>query len=220
MHLQVRGRGLRAGQAIARVGILGGTFNPPHIGHLVCAQEAHDRLGLDGVRLVPVAVPPHKRLRDDPGTAHRVELCRRAVQDDARFSVSLAEVERAGPSYTVDTLRALHERHPEDELTFIAGGDMARSLPSWREPDQVLALATFAVAERETVGRADILASLAGIGATDRVAFFDMPRVDVSSSLVRRRVAEGRPIRYLVPDGVERYIARHGLYRAPVGASR
>jgi nicotinate-nucleotide adenylyltransferase len=169
---------------------------------------------------VPVAVPPHKELRADPGPAHRVELCRRAVEEDARFSVSLAEVEREGPSYTVDTLRALHARHPEDDLTFIAGGDMARSLPSWHDPEQLLALATFAVAERESVGRADILESVAGIGATDRIAFFEMPRVDVSSSLVRRRVAEGRPIRYLVPAGVERYIAEHGLYRAAVEAAR
>ncbi len=205
---------------MARLGILGGSFNPPHLGHLVCAQEAFDQLSLDVVLLVPVAVPPHKELSDDPGALHRVELCRRAAADDERLAVSTLEVERGGPSFTVDTLQTLHELQPEDDLTFIAGGDMARGLPSWREPERILELATVAVAERKGAGRADIGESLAGLRHEEGVAFFEMPRVDVSSSLVRRRVAEGRPIRYLVPDAVADYIGAHGLYRAGVGAAR
>jgi nicotinate-nucleotide adenylyltransferase len=203
---------------LARLGVLGGTFNPPHIGHLICAQEAHAQLGLDRVVLIPVSSPPHKELADDPGPEVRVELCRRAVGDDERFEVSTIEVERGGPSFTVDTLRELHERRPEDQLTFIAGGDMARSLPSWREPEEVVALAELGVAAREGVGREDIRVSLRGLAGPERVTFFDMPRVDVSSSMIRARVAEGRPIRYLVPDAVAALIAEQGLYRQAVSA--
>jgi nicotinate-nucleotide adenylyltransferase len=203
---------------VARLGILGGTFNPPHLGHLVCAQEAHFRLGLDRVLLMPVNVPPHKEALEDPGAEHRVELCRLAVGDDPRLAVSRAEVDRPGPSFTVDTLTRLHESSPEDELIFIVGGDMARSLPRWRDPERILELATVAAAERAGSGRAEIAEELAGLRAAARVEFFEMPRVDISSSLVRARVAAGRPIRYLVPEAVERYIEARGLYRVPAAA--
>jgi nicotinate-nucleotide adenylyltransferase len=195
------------------VGILGGTFNPPHLGHLVCAQEAHAQLGLDRVTWIPTNVPPHKQLQGDPGPGVRLELCERAVAGDDRFDVSAIELERGGPSYTVDTLRALSDQAPEDQLIFIAGGDMARSLPAWREPEQVLALATFAVAERAGAGRRDIADQLGALTAGAEVRFFAMPRIDVSSSDVRRRVAERRPVRYLVPDAVAAAIEERGLYR-------
>jgi nicotinate-nucleotide adenylyltransferase len=180
----------------------------------VCAQQAHAQLGLDVVLWIPTGVPPHKELRDDPGPELRAELCRLAVDDDPRFEVSTIEIERQGPSYTVDTLRSIHERAPENELIFIAGGDMARSLPSWREPEQVLVLATFAVAERAGAERDDILAALSSLGsaAASRTTFFDMPRIDVSSSEVRRRVAAGEPIGDLVPPAVAEAIETRGLY--------
>jgi nicotinate-nucleotide adenylyltransferase len=195
-----------------RLGLLGGTFSPPHLGHLLCAQEAHAQLGLERVWLLPVASPPHKDIAGDPGPEARLELCRLAVGDDDRLGVSDLEVRRGGPSYTADTLRELHARAPEDELTFIVGGDMALSLPTWREPEAVLELATVAVAERSGAARQDIVDRLAGIGAADRVRFFDMPRLDVSSSEVRARVADGRPIRYLVPDAVAAHIEQRGIY--------
>jgi nicotinate-nucleotide adenylyltransferase len=195
------------------VGLLGGTFNPPHVGHLVCATQALGQLGLDRVLLVPVHEPPHKGIEVEPGVAHRVELCRLAVAGDERLDVSLTDADVAGPSFTVDTLRRLHERSPGDQLTFIVGGDMALSLPTWREPEAILELAEVAVAEREGIRRIDLIDRLAGLRA-DRISFFDMPRIDVSSSLVRRYIAAGRPIRHLVPDAVERYIADAGLYRA------
>jgi len=197
---------------MAAVGILGGTFNPPHIAHLLCAQEALDRLGLDRVVLMPAGRPPHKEVAGDPGGAERVALCRAAVADDPRFAVSTAEVDRDGPSYTVDTLRALRAEAPDDDLTFIVGGDMALSLPAWREPETILRLARLGVAERGSAVRADIAERLAPLGAADRITFFDLPRVDVSSTDVRRRVAEGRPIRWLVPDAVAERIAAQGLY--------
>jgi nicotinate-nucleotide adenylyltransferase len=200
-----------------RIGLLGGTFNPPHIGHLICAQEALLQLELDRVDLVPVRQPPHKELEADPGVEARVELCRRAVADDPRLGLCRVDADRPGPSYTVDTLRELHERTPEDELIFIVGGDMAHSLPTWHDPEGVLALAELGVAEREGVRRADILERVSGLrGAPERLRFFDMPRLDVSSSLIRRRVAAGLPVRYLVPDAVAEHIERSGLYR--VGA--
>jgi nicotinate-nucleotide adenylyltransferase len=168
---------------------------------------------------MPVATPPHKEAPDDPGPETRVALCEAAIAGDERLRVSLLEVERGGASYTADTLRALHAACPGAELTFIVGGDMASSLPTWREPAEVVGLARLAVAEREGARRADILERLATIpGAVERVDFFDLPRMDISSSLVRRRVAAGRPIRYLVPDTVATYIAQHGLYRSPVGS--
>jgi nicotinate-nucleotide adenylyltransferase len=204
---------------MARVGILGGTFNPPHLGHLVCAQEARLQLDLDAVVLMPVAAPPHKPLEDDPGPEVRLELCRLATAADERLEVSDLEMARGGASYTVDTLAALHERHPGDELTWIAGGDMAASLASWREPERVLALARFAVAEREGARRAEIERVVESLGGRDSVVFLDMPLIGVSSTLIRRRVAAGLPIRYLVADPVAAYIADHGLYRSPVPAS-
>ena len=195
-----------------RLGLLGGTFNPPHIGHVVCALQALHELELDRVLLVPVHAPPHKGVETDPGVEHRVELCRRAVEDETELGVSLVDAEVPGPSYTVDTLRRLHERCPGDDLTFIVGGDMALSLPTWREPAAILELAELGVAEREGVRRADIAGRLAGLDL-ERIRFFDMPRIDISSSLIRRLVAAGRPIRHLVPDGVAGYIHEAGLYR-------
>ncbi|HMJ04494.1 MAG TPA: nicotinate-nucleotide adenylyltransferase [Conexibacter sp.] len=199
-----------------RLGILGGTFNPPHIGHLVCAQEAYDQLGLDRVLLMPAGIPPHKDVPAEPGAEARHELCRLAIAGDERLDVSRLELDRPGRSYTVDTLRALHDSDPQADLTFVVGGDMARSLPSWREPEAVLELATFAVAERAGADHEEIRDELCTLqGATpERVRFFAMPRVDVSSSLVRERVTTGRPIRYLVPDAVAEAIDANGWYRA------
>jgi nicotinate-nucleotide adenylyltransferase len=156
--------------------------------------------------------PPHKAAEGDPGVEHRVELCRRAVAGNEQLDVSLVDAEIPGPSYTVDTLSRLHDRCPGDQLTFIVGGDMAFSLPTWREPEAILALAELGVAEREGVRRSDIVERLSDLG-TERVRFFDMPRLDISSSQIRRRVAAGRPIRYLVPDAVGEYIEQEGLYR-------
>jgi nicotinate-nucleotide adenylyltransferase len=199
---------------VARVGLLGGTFNPPHLGHLVCAQEAWSQLGLDRVLLVPVHTPPHKEAAEDPGVEARVALCELAVAGDPRLGVSRVDADVPGPSWTVDTLRRLHERHPELALTFVVGGDMARSLPSWREPEAILELAELGVAGRVDVGRGDIVEALASLrGAAERVRFFDMPRLDVSSTLVRRRAAAGLPIRYLVPDAVATAVQHDRMYQ-------
>jgi nicotinate-nucleotide adenylyltransferase len=202
---------------LAELGILGGTFNPPHVGHLVMAIEALDQLELERILLMPTARPPHKEAPDDPGADVRLELCRLAAAGDERIDVSTLEIERGGASYTVDTLRALHGREPEHALTFIVGGDMADSLPSWREPEAILELARIAVAERAELRREGIARRLEPLHPGDRVVFFDMPRIDLSSSDVRDRVASGRSIRYLVPDPVIDTIRKNRLYRQAAG---
>jgi nicotinate-nucleotide adenylyltransferase len=201
-----------------RLGIYGGVFNPPHIGHLLAAQEAHSQLGLEVVLWVPAADPPHREVQQDPGPEARCQMVELAIGDDERFRVSRIELDRPGPSYTVDTLRELKEREPDDELFLILGGDQAAALPGWHEPDQVLALATIAVFQRATASRNAIGIRLARMPGADRLRFLEMPRVDISSSLVRRRAAEGRPIRYLVPDRVASFIGAQSLYGSPTPA--
>ena len=204
-----------------RIGVFGGAFNPPHAGHLICAQEALVKLGLDLVAFVPVGDPPHRELDEDPGAEARFALCECAVAGDERFRVSRVEIDRGGKSYTVDTLRALRESEPTDELVLILGGDQALALPSWRDPAEVARLAAaIGVAERDPVTREAVEARLGDVpGAAQKLAFFDMPRIDISSTLVRRRAAEGAPLRYLVPDEVASYIGAHGLYGASTPAA-
>ena len=195
------------------VGILGGTFNPPHLAHLVCASEARAQLALERVVLVPTGVPPHKPMEQEPGAAHRLEMCRLAAGGHRDWlTVSSIEVDRGGPSYTADTLREIHASQPGDELTFIVGGDMAWSLPSWREPEAILGLASVAVAERAGARREEVRTRLDAMAGAARITYIDVPRLDISSSALRRRVREGRPLDYLVPDPVADYIEQRRLY--------
>jgi nicotinate-nucleotide adenylyltransferase len=203
-----------------RIGILGGTFNPPHLGHLICAQEAYLQLELDRVTLIPARIPPHKPVEDEPGAQHRLELCRLAIRgDEERFEVSDLEIGRDGPSYTVDTLEELHSSAPDHELFLIVGGDIAAGLPDWHEPERVLSLATLAVAKRRGTSRAAVDDALAALRGGERTRFFRMPRIAISSTMLRDRVRRGQPIRYYVPDPVASYVARHRLY-AGVGSVR
>jgi nicotinate-nucleotide adenylyltransferase len=201
-----------------RIGILGGAFNPPHIGHLVCAQEALVQLGLDRVLWVPAGQPPHRELEADPGAEARLEMVELAIAGDERFASSRIEIDREGPSYTSDTLRELRKAAPDDELFLILGGDQAAALPRWHEPEEVLALATVAVVERVSWTRNAIGIKIARLKGTERVRYLDMPLIQVSSSAIRRRVARDRPIRYLLPASVESFIAAKGLY-GPAPAS-
>ena len=197
-----------------RVGILGGAFNPPHIGHLVCAQEALVQLELERVVFMPVGVPPHREIDLDPGAEVRLEMAELAVADDERFETSRMELDREGPSYTADTLEALAKESPKDELILILGGDQAAALGSWHEPEKVLERATVAVFERVSWGRNAIGIKIGRLPGAERVRYLDMPLMQVSSSSIRRRVRDGLPIRYLVPDKVAEYISSHDLYGA------
>ena len=203
-----------------RIGVLGGTFNPPHLGHLICAQEAYLQLGLDRVTLIPARIPPHKTVEDDPGPEHRLELCRLAIRgDEERFDVCDLEIVRDGPSYTVDTLEELHSRAPDNDLFLIVGGDIAAGLPGWHRPERVLSLATLAVARRRGTPRAAVDDALRALRGGEHARFFRMPRIGISSTMLRDRVRAGQPIRYYVPDPVMSYIDRHRLY-AGVGSVR
>jgi len=202
-----------------RVGILGGAFNPPHVGHLVCAQEALVQLELEKVVFMPVGVAPHRELEGDPGPEVRRELVELATGDDVRFAISRLELDRPGPSYTADSLRELREQTPADELFLILGGDQAAALPGWHEPETVLSLATVAVVQRSNWSRSAIAIKVGRLSGAERIRYLDMPIMQVSSSAIRRRVAEGLPIRYLVPDTVASHIEANGLYRAAKPAS-
>jgi nicotinate-nucleotide adenylyltransferase len=192
------------------IGILGGTFNPPHYGHLALARHAQAELGLDRVLLMPANSAPHKGEESDPGPERRLEMCRLAAGGEAGLEACALEIERGGPSYTVDTLRAIKQSNPQAELTFIVGADMARTLPAWREPGALVELAGLAVAEREDTGREEVLRALSPLGT--RVTFLAMPMLEVSSSQVRERVKAGEPTEGLVAPAVAEYIAAHALY--------
>jgi nicotinate-nucleotide adenylyltransferase len=197
-----------------RVGILGGAFNPPHLGHLWLAQEAHARLGLDRVLLIPCGQAPHRVLDADPGSRERLRMAQLAADGDDRLGVSAIEVDRPGPSYMADTLTLLRETTPTVDPTLILGADQALKLRTWHEPERVLELARLAVADRAGAGRDDVMAALDGLPGAEAIDGFALPRIEVSSTLVRERVAAGLPIRYLVPDAVGDHIAAAGLYKA------
>lgn len=193
--------------------MLGSAFNPPHLGHLALAQEAAWQLGLAEVVLVPTGQAPHKRIADDPGRGTRIEMTKLAAADDDRFSVSALEVEREGASYTYETLEALAEERGDRELVFVMGADAAVGLESWRNPERVVELASLAVARRAGVSDADVAASMRSLGCEGRATMLEMPQFGVSSSAVRDRAKQGRPLRYLVPDAVADFIGERGIYR-------
>ena len=184
--------------------LLGGTFDPPHIGHLVAAESARVQFGAERAVFLPAGDPYQKRRpghRTPAPAAQRVQMVRLAIASNTEFSLDEREVRRQGPTYTVDTLRELRAEGQE-EIILIVGADAWAELGTWREPGTIRQLARIAVAPKPG-------APLPGPGA-ERVA---MPALDVSSTLIRQRVAAGLPIRYLVPDAVAAYIREHGLYR-------
>ena len=208
-----------------RYGILGGTFDPPHIGHLALAQEAFARLQLDRVWFVPAATPPHKRGQPISDATHRRAMVELAIAGDERFGLDTVDLDRSGPSYTVETLRRLRQRWGNDTwIGFIVGWDMLLSLPTWREPATTLAALDALIATRrpgytgysQTDDDEQSLAALERSlpGARERLRVLAGPQLDISASDLRERVAQGLPVRYLTPDPVRTYIATHGLYAA------
>jgi nicotinate-nucleotide adenylyltransferase len=201
-----------ADRAGSGTGVLGSAFNPPHLGHLALAQEALWQLGLEQVLLVPTGDAPHKRIAEDPGRELRLAMTRLAASDDARFTASTVEVERDGPSYTYETLEELAEQTGDSELVFVMGADAAVGLESWRNQDRVVELARLAIARRAGIADAEVAAVLRSLGAEDRATMLEMPHFGVSSSAVRERAAAGRPLRYLVPEPVARFIEEKAIY--------
>lgn len=198
----------------ARLGIFGGTFDPPHHGHLIIATEVRHALALDRVLFLPAGRPPHKRGAAVSPAEHRVSMTRLAIAGDPTFALCLDDVERGGPSYTADTLEALARQYPGAKLFFLMGEDSLRDLPTWRAPARILRAARLAVAARP--GIATDLTALERLlpGISARVAFVPTPEIGIAARDLRARVAAGRPIRYQVPPAVEAYILAHSLYRS------
>lgn len=199
------------------VGILGGSFNPPHAGHLVCARMAAEQLGLERVLVMPLCEAPHRVLEGDPGAQERLEMCRLAVAGDEVLEACDEEVGRGGTSYTVETLEALERSGAAPDPTLILGADAARGLPGWKEPGRVLEVAALAIAPRGTGDDAERAAGeLRARFPHARISTFSMPLVEFSSSLVRERVAAGLSVRDMVPPEVDGLIGSQGWYRRGV----
>lgn len=196
-----------------RTGILGGTFDPVHLGHLLLAESAAEELRLDRLVFMPAGRPWRKAARAVTAAEHRLAMLRLAVRDNPGFEVSTVELDREGPSYTVDTLAALREAEPGAELFFIVGEDALADLPKWHAPARILELATIAVAARSADGPnlREIERLMTGLVAD--AVWLRMPIIEISATGVRERVRLGMSIRYRVPAPVEAYIREHGLYR-------
>lgn len=185
-----------------RVGIIGGTFNPPHMGHLIMAQQVGDQLGLDEVRFMPDAQPPHVDEKKTIPAQDRANMVQQAIADNPLFKLETAELKRGGKSYTYDTMKALKAQHPETQYYFIIGGDMVDYLHTWSHIDELVKLVTFVGIKRT------------GYPTTSQypVIWVDAPLIDISSTQIRHKVSQGHTVRYLVPDTVAAYIKEHQLY--------
>jgi nicotinate-nucleotide adenylyltransferase len=197
---------------VAQIGILGGTFDPIHFGHLIIAEAAMDQLGLDRIEFLPANDPPHKPEGSVSPARHRAAMVQTAIDPVDYFQLNCIEMERAGPSYTVDSLEQLVRERPQDSFWFIIGGDSLRDLPSWRSPERILELASLAVIDRP--GAIYDLAGLEGLipGLRQRFALVEAPLIDISATLLRRRFAAGGSIRFQTPDSVIAYMTANGLY--------
>jgi nicotinate (nicotinamide) nucleotide adenylyltransferase len=201
-----------------RVGLLGGTFDPIHHVHLIMAEEVRSALGLSHIVFMPAGDPPHKRARQVTPAHQRMAMVELAITPNPHFTISRVEIDRSGPSYLVDTLRLLHEQWgAECEISFIIGWDSLEDFPSWYKPHEILAQLKHLIAVRRP-GYVDDIAYNDQLearlpGLQKRLRVVSLPQLDISSTDIRRRVAEGRPITYQVPEAVEDYIREHGLYQ-------
>jgi nicotinate-nucleotide adenylyltransferase len=203
-----------ASESPSRLGILGGTFDPPHLGHLILAECAFDALHLDAVLFAPAAEPPHKDGDTVMLVEHRLAMVELAIAENAHFALSRVDLDRPGPHYTVDMLKILHREYPDAELYFLMGGDSLNDLLTWRDPAGIIAQAHLGVARRpdSPLDLTDLAAHLPGL--IKRVATIAAPMVGISATHLRKCVQSGASIRYQVPLEVERYIVEHRLYLA------
>lgn len=185
-----------------KIGILGGTFNPPHIGHLILAKEAQEQLGLDKVFFIPTNNPPHKKNKQ-LGSKQRFMMTELAVLGNSKFQVLDLELKRKGKSYTVDTIVELKNKYPKDKFYLVIGSDLARNFKSWKSPEKIKKMVTIIVAKRR------------GISFRNSKEFkqVDITQIELSSSQIRQRLKKGRTIKYLVPKKVESYIKKNNIYK-------
>jgi nicotinate-nucleotide adenylyltransferase len=194
-----------------KIGILGGTFDPVHAGHLVLAEQARDQLALDQVLFIPAGEPWRKSGREIAAAEHRLAMLKLAIEGNEHFAISDIELRRDGPTYTAETRQSLAAERLDDQFWFIMGADALADLPHWHEPERIVQHAMLAVAPREAQEVNVMALSVPGIAG--RIVMFDCPALAISSTDVRARIAAGRSVRYLVPEAVTAYIAAHGLYR-------
>ncbi len=203
--------------AVRAVGIMGGTFDPIHVGHLAVAEEAREALVLDRVLFVPAGQPPHKLPGSVTPARDRVAMVELAIAGNPAFELSTLEIERVGPSFTVDTVEAVARADPGATLHLILSAETFAELPTWHEPERLFEAARMAVVPREGYPAPDpAWLGRAFPGREDLVDYLEGPRLGLSSTALRARVAAGRSIRYLVPPAVEAYIAEHQLYRRAI----
>ncbi|MEA3459456.1 MAG: nicotinate-nucleotide adenylyltransferase [Chloroflexota bacterium] len=197
-----------------RIGVFGGTFDPIHTGHLVAAEEAWAQLRLERVVVVPAGLPPHKLNEEISPVEHRLAMVKLAIASNPHFTLSRVDLDRSGPCYTADTIEILRDRWgSKAEIYFIMGSDSLAEILTWREPERLIRLCRLAVVARPDyeVDMGKLERHLPGIAP--RVKFIEAPVLDISSSDIQRRVREGLPIKYRVPETVERYIYEHRLYK-------
>ena len=191
------------------IGIFGGTFDPPHVGHLIVAESVQERLALEMILFMPAYLPPHKEDGAFASPGHRLRMLELAVAENPHFRSSDVEIRRRGKSYTIDTLRMLRDRYPADELFLIIGLDNLRIFPTWKEPGEVLKTSSVVVIDRPGVERSGIDNEF-----VKQVRFVQVPTIEISATDLRRRIREGKTIRYLVPESVRSYIEDNKLYQS------
>jgi len=196
------------------IGLFGGTFDPPHIGHLILSAETRAQLSLDRLLWILTPNPPHKQGQPITPLEHRLAMVELAISDNRRFELSTVEIDRPGPHYALDTVKIISEQNPAADLVYLMGGDSLRDLPAWHRPiDLVAALCFIGVMRRP--GDSIDLPALEKIipGLAAKVRYVDAPLLDIAAHEIRQRVADGRPFRYFLPPAVYDYIVEHNLYR-------
>lgn len=200
---------------VQRIGIMGGTFDPIHYGHLVAAEEARCQFGLEKVIFIPAGHPPHKVSRKISDARHRLAMTQLAIKSNPFFTASAIEIERPGLSYTINTVRDMRSTYPLADIYFITGADAVLEILSWKHIDELLDQCCFIAAKRPGYRLGRLEAKLPGLRREQlkRIIVIEVPALAISSTDIRRRVQTGRPIKYLLPEAVEKYIREQGLYR-------
>jgi nicotinate-nucleotide adenylyltransferase len=197
-----------------RVGLFGGTFDPPHVGHLILASEAKSQLELNRVLWTVTPDPPHKQDQYITSLEHRLAMVRLAIEDDPSFELSDIELERPGPHYTADTIRLLAEQNPDAEIVPILGGDSLNDLPTWHQPQEILYAAHWVGVMRRPGEETNVQALERELpGISSKIHYVDAPLLEIASSEIRNRAAKGMPFRYYLPEAVYEYIEKHHLYQ-------
>lgn len=196
-----------------RIGLLGGSFDPPHYGHLILADCALESAALDQLLFVPAGLPPHKPSGTRQQTKHRLAMLETALGDDVRFGISRADIDRPGPHYSVDLVQIVQAEYPDADLYFVMGGDSLRDLPTWNRPGELMQRTRFAVMSRPSALVHPEMHEAVLPGLAERIMMIDAPLIEISSTDIVRRIAEGRSVRYMLPPAVLAYIETHQLYQ-------